>query len=198
MAILHCLRRVFCLKPTARLPGVDNSGACVYLLPVELWLLIASFLPLASQSSLAFTSRRLASIFGPTCWQELGKYPEECLDFLRLLDSQLPKHRLCSSCLTYHLRSKRRRYGECESWLIIGFFVASLRFSQVQLAIRAERLGPQFGEPVPPFKALRSIVPRRNPAFSNRFDTAIVDGRLLFRLETSIRISKFTETYQDN
>lgn len=177
-------------------PPTDRAQFLIAVLPYELWQLIASFLPLSSKASLCFASRQFAHVLGTQCWRMLHENNEERRTFLKFLDYQLPMHILCFDCNIFHKKAAFKRCNEPRNYngglitLRLGHGVASLRFSEVQLAMRAERFGSEYGEPFP---SLEVIVTRRNitPAtgYTYNFETAAVEGRLLFRLETTKRTS---------
>jgi len=156
-------------------------------LPTELWQLISSFLPISSQAALCLTSRQFYHTLDTRCRKRLRDDPEECRSFLKLLDSQLPKHVLCYECLTYHKRTAmQQRLTEKHSPGLVLFMckMTYLRFSDVQLAMRQERLGPKYGKSVPSFQSsLRRAGVTIPSTYSYSFEAVPVNGRLLFRLD---------------
>lgn len=160
-------------------------------LPAELWLYISGFLPLSTQASLAFSCHSLACVLGATTWRALRSDPEERLTFLKLLDYQLPKHLLCFDCQIYHARAyrmhNRPKGGHSGGFISLSSEIGDLRFADVQLAMRAGRLGAAYGEPMPSLKHLaRGRKPKPNYAY--RLTTASVDGRLMLRFNAWRRV----------
>lgn len=167
-------------------------------LPSEIWQHVASFLPLSSQASLALSCRGIAFVLGSIAWQSLRENPEELLNLLKLLDYQLPRHLLCFRCQVYHTRSSRKfcNFKHNGRDTPLCYDLAFLRFSELQLAMRAVRLGPSYGQPIS-IKKLLKRERRTNPAYAYSLCTAIVNGNFLFRLDSS-RLFQDKQDLDDN
>ncbi|KAL2354385.1 hypothetical protein BJ546DRAFT_57593 [Cryomyces antarcticus] len=126
-------------------------------LPIELVQLIATFLPLSSQATLALTSHSMLSTIGGESWQalRLNRHKDEKRVFLAHIENKFPKHRLCNRCARLHPRDDVegpfewevlpvRKCVEKEGCIhFIGFYF--LYFHLVQLAMSRYLLGPAHG-----------------------------------------------------
>ena len=198
-----------CLAPRTRRSRTSTARATpssaaprelsgVSRFPVEIWQYIALFLPAESEAALAFTCHSMASILTNASWLELKRrtwsytyaLPENRLAFLRLLDDTLPDHFVCHKCCIYHnIYSRKNPRGFCHGpypcCSVTDFgCMGKLYFSDVQLELRAHRLGRQYGSKIPRFDKLQSSL--SPPGFTYWMDTAIVDGKLLLRHVSSV------------
>ncbi|KAG9236463.1 hypothetical protein BJ875DRAFT_456522 [Amylocarpus encephaloides] len=138
-------------------------------LPDRAWNNLVAHLVLSSTATLAFSCQVLRNRLKKDAWSilNLSVNHDQKIEFLVTLDSSLPDHLLCYQCAIYHRRTKK---GEeklkaanilnplfncpwanepteipLKSWLVPGH---KLPFSFVQLTLRHERYGSQYGIPV--------------------------------------------------
>lgn len=165
-------------------------------LPPEIWHRIVDlYLPYESRCVLALTCKSMARILGTDSWAQLDHLKDTKLAFLKLLGDSFPNHWLCHGCLKYRARIVRheqrgyrypcdwpcQRANGC-AWLVPRL-LAALHFSDIQLAVRAHRLGKKFGSIIPPFERLHWYCV--SPGCSYWLDTTIFDGRLLMKLRSA-------------
>jgi len=105
-------------------------------LPIEILLIICEYLPLSSQASLAFTCTLLKQRLGPKFWPQLKSEAKskEKINFLKLLQKDVPKFYLCSQCHLLHARPTRSlRPGWHGSYKLEPFY--HLTRSQIRAAL---------------------------------------------------------------
>lgn len=186
-------------------PRVPFAKSPCGSLPRNIWLRIVAFLPVADAASLAFSTSKFRSLVGDSAWQELSlpSNRQSKLDFLLLIDSSLPEHVLCCSCVVFHRRTSPgderlrplqviNRVYDCplllttagappRARLTPGY---ALSFSLVQLAQRARSYSPAHGIPLGAlnkrYACLEVSTWQHNLAFHFHKD------HLLFRLTSSI------------
>lgn len=145
-------------------------------LPIEIWQLIGSYLPLASITAFTLTCWRAVEMFGNEHWSELLKnqHREDRVEFLQLLDTVLPSHLLCATCNIYHKRSKRESLfrgtyirsskNSCEDPLKHGNLYEAgcgyelMSWHQIHLVMRSYRLGSKFGPSMQVLKDTRQFI----------------------------------------
>jgi len=184
----------------------------IFKLPTELWHIIARFLPLASRAAMILASRQWLTILGAQPWSmlQLPEYRKQRLAFLNLIDCELPDHVLCHRCAIYHTRPSV--YAGHPEWQLKmhGVYYATLAervllpFYVVQMAIRANKLGPRFGNPELQtmswghcyrLDASPTSTMLGYDGWSHSWSYAIVDGKFLIRFDSARYVDMNTDIY---
>ena len=102
----HGMRQIFelLLRKAHLLKTCNDQRSGLSSLPTEILLIICKFLPLESQASLAFSCASLKQRLGPQFWPYLNSAAnsQAKINFLRLLQTEIPKSIVCSQCLLLH------------------------------------------------------------------------------------------------
>lgn len=93
---------------SAKPPPHPQSTSLVFkTLPPELFQLIASFIPFSAAVSLTLTCRKASIILGSRYLDWLNvKGNRETLEFIKLLERDLPRHIVCVECEVLHSRKQ--------------------------------------------------------------------------------------------
>lgn len=168
----------------------------------ELWEIIADYLSPADAANLALSSRRIRHLLGTSYWDvlNLSENRSEKIKFLMGMDVDLPNQLFCFPCAKYHVRIFRgggeRLKGPgvlnplfvCPLATSYVFLPPRLRltplrnlpFTFLQLALRAEKYGPEYGVTVD------SLSRRwKEGDWSHGTRYAIYKNRLLLRVTSS-------------
>ena len=140
----------------------ETKGATLVSLPNELLQHIASFLPITSAASLAFSGRHLRQALGDQYWlplKDVTRSPLK-LDFLIMLERDLPGYVLCHCCNRLHSWIAEETPRRASQWgevatrrecimrdqIKLDHVPAyDLRFRHCQLVMNAYRYGPAHG-----------------------------------------------------
>lgn len=147
-----------------RIPENQNPGEpLIASLSAKTWQHIASFLNVCEVASLAFTTKTLLDKLGSDSWTEINRPTNRAqrIKFLLQMDGSLPKHLYCPLCEKYHVRTQYGQESLKPTFTLNPLFVCphenstppriritsgrTLPFTFVQLVLRAERWGPEYG-----------------------------------------------------
>ena len=94
-------------RTLSRIPSGRELSTTIYILPTEIWVLIASNLPLASVVALALTSHHMNHQMQHfNIWERIqsSNCSSDKLELLELLEADLPDQMLCHACNQFHRR----------------------------------------------------------------------------------------------
>ncbi|KAH6845752.1 hypothetical protein B0I37DRAFT_435180 [Chaetomium sp. MPI-CAGE-AT-0009] len=129
-------------------------------LPLEVWLMVLSHLPLESVMAFALTSRRFYTQFMPPRSRQRPDDTETRRAFLSLLEKDTPHLYLCHKCLDLHTWAEYFRRGgiawydkHCRNWnrfkgYSLGHEPYELDFHIVQLVMNRHFYGEGHGPPL--------------------------------------------------
>ncbi|KAL1306469.1 hypothetical protein AAFC00_005167 [Neodothiora populina] len=141
----------------------DPGEPMVASLPSKVWKHIAEYLSISDTACLSLSSKTLLDRVGIDSWQALKSpyYKFQRLNFLKRMDSALPNHLYCPICEIYHIRTQKGHENMKPTLVLNHLFkcphldqipprtrIASgrtLPFTFVQLALRADKWGPEYG-----------------------------------------------------
>ncbi|ROW02425.1 hypothetical protein VMCG_06032 [Cytospora schulzeri] len=132
--------------------------------PVDIWIIIESYLGPADRAHLALTNKAMYAILGTQALGDLN-LPEnrlEKIQCLRHIDRHFPNHLLCFVCARYHMRTNPGQEKLSPSYSQNPVFICpasktsilprsrlahprTLPYAFVQLVMRAARYGPSYG-----------------------------------------------------
>lgn len=170
--------------------------------PVDIWIIIESYLGPADRAHLALTNKSMFSNLGTQALRDLN-LPENRLEKIQCLrhkDRYFPNHLLCFVCARYHMRTNPGAEVLSASYAQNPIFICpaaktsilprtrlahprSLPYAFVQLAMRAARYGPGYG--ISPETLSRGWKDQES-GWTHRTTFQINQGHLLLRVRSQV------------
>lgn len=204
------------LWSTTKINAHANDESQLLHLPTEIILLIACELPISSTACLTLTSRRLSQILGPGFWQSLkSEAPDVFLEFLILLEKDLPGHFLCQQCIRFHRidviqwprivtyrfnRPRCTRHWQREEYQVLPLSRYRIHFAHIHLAMRQHHCGTDIGFPLEAFQHLEvHYNENQQQTTLSSIDAQIVSNELLVRSQAWVLVpwSQYNQFFQE-
>jgi hypothetical protein len=183
--------------------GTEPGQNFIDKFPARFWDGVKAEIDLPSAAALALTCKAFQGFFGTESWSLLAdeEHHSERLDFLPLLDKELPNHLLCFDCGVYHLRTQRGQemlrplnvfnpLYKCPNLQnpnkinprIRITFGRALPFTFVQLVMRAHNYAPQYGLTFDSLSRRYKDKEETASTWSHQTRFTVVNGHLLMRV----------------
>lgn len=179
-----------------------RKEAMLASVPVDIWIIIESYLGPADRAHLALTNKTMYAKLGTQALGALNlpeNHPEK-VQCLRHIDRDLPNHLLCFVCARYHARTHPGHEKLSASYTQDPVFACpasktsvlprtriahprSLPYAFVQLVMRAWRYGPAYG--VAPETLSRGWKDFES-GWSHRTTFQILQGHLFMRVRSQV------------